>query len=108
MKLRAERPYARSHPGSAISDEQFDDDAVAAHAEWEATGYAEAAEIRYELIKQGPRKEDIAQGKAAMEQAEAQYRLVKEGLASAPKTSTRLGEGEQANAGALKVRGGQA
>ncbi len=34
---------------------------------------------RYELVKEGPRQEDIAQGKAAMEQAQAQYRLVKEG-----------------------------
>ncbi len=32
--------------------------------------YAEALK-RYQLIKQGPRKEDIAQGKAAMEQAKA-------------------------------------
>ena len=37
------------------------------------------AKKRYELVKEGPRREDIDQGKAAMEQAQAQYRLVKEG-----------------------------
>jgi HlyD family secretion protein len=31
------------------------------------------------MVKEGPRQEEILQGKAAMEQAEAQYRLVKEG-----------------------------
>jgi HlyD family secretion protein len=34
---------------------------------------------RYELVKEGPRREDVEQGKAAMQQAEAQFRLVKEG-----------------------------
>jgi HlyD family secretion protein len=40
--------------------------------------YLEALK-RYELVKEGPRQEDVAQGKAAMEQAQAQFRLVKEG-----------------------------
>jgi len=34
---------------------------------------------RYDLVKEGPRQEDVQQAKAAMEQARAQYRLVKDG-----------------------------
>ncbi len=60
----------------AVSEEQYDQ-AVAGYR-MGSDRYAESLK-RYELVKQGPRKEDIAQGKAAMEQAEAQYRLVKEG-----------------------------
>jgi HlyD family secretion protein len=65
----------KSHPG-AMSDEQYD----MTIASWRmgSDRFAEARK-RYELVKEGPRREDIDQGKAAMEQAEAQYRLVKEG-----------------------------
>jgi HlyD family secretion protein len=40
--------------------------------------YLEAMK-RYDLVKEGPRREEIAQSKAAMEQAQAQYRLVRDG-----------------------------
>ncbi len=51
-----------------MSDEQFD--MTLAAQRMGSDRYAEAQK-RYQLIKQGPRKEDIAQGKAVMEQAKA-------------------------------------
>jgi HlyD family secretion protein len=73
--LQRAKDLRKSHPG-AMSDEQYDQ--VLAAQRMGSDRYAEAQK-RYELMKLGPRQEDIAQGKAAMEQAEAQYRLVKEG-----------------------------
>jgi HlyD family secretion protein len=73
--LRRNAELRNSHSG-AISEEQYEQ-ALAAYR-MGSDRYAEALK-RYELVKQGPRKEDIAQGKAALEQAQAQYRLVKEG-----------------------------
>jgi HlyD family secretion protein len=73
--LQRANDLRRTHPG-AMSDEQYDQ--VLAAQRMGNDRFAEALK-RYELVKEGPRKEDIAQGKAAMEQAEAQYRLVKEG-----------------------------
>lgn len=64
-----------SHSG-AVSEEQYDQ-AVAAYRMGDER-YTEARK-RYDLVKEGPRKEDVAQGKAAMEQAQAQYRLVRDG-----------------------------
>ena len=64
-----------THTG-AISAEQYDQTEAAYRMGSERDAEAHK---RYELVKIGPRQEDIAQGKAAMEQAQAQYRLVKEG-----------------------------
>ena len=65
--LKRAQNLRTSHPG-AISDEQFD--MTLAAQRMGSDRYAESLK-RYQLIKQGPRKEDIAQGKAAMEQAKA-------------------------------------
>jgi HlyD family secretion protein len=79
VRLKADKDRVEklwnSHSG-AVSAEQYDQ-AVAA---WRmgSERYAEAQK-RYKLVKDGPRKEDIAQGNAAMEQAQAQYRLVRDG-----------------------------
>ena len=73
-KDRVEKLWT-SHSG-AVSAEQYDQ-AVAAFR-MGSDRYAEAQK-RDKLVKDGPRKEDIEQGKAAMEQAQAQYRLVHDG-----------------------------
>jgi HlyD family secretion protein len=79
VRLKADRDRIEklwnSHSG-AVSAEQYDQ-AVAAFR-MGSERHAEALK-RYQLVKEGPRKEDIAQGKAAMEQAEAQWRLVRDG-----------------------------
>ncbi len=79
MRLKADKDRVEklwtSHSG-AVSAEQYDQ-AVAAFR-MGSDRYAEAQK-RYKLVKDGPRKEDIEQGKAAMEQAQAQYRLVHDG-----------------------------
>ena len=73
-KARVEKLW-NSHSG-AVSAEQYDQSVAAYRMGSER--YAEARK-RYDLVKEGPRKEDIAQGKAAMTQAQAQYRLVRDG-----------------------------
>ncbi len=59
-----------------ITPEQHDQ----ARAAWRvaAEKYIQALK-RYELIREGPRREEIEQAQAAVDQAAAQYRLVKEG-----------------------------
>jgi HlyD family secretion protein len=73
--LNRAKELQQKSPG-AITPEQYD----LAYAAFRVGSdrYTQALK-RYEMIKEGPRQEDILQAKAAMEQARAQYRLVKEG-----------------------------
>ncbi len=73
--LDRDEQLRKADPG-AIAQEQLDQ----AYAAYRMANERYLQTMRrYELVKEGPRQEDIAQGKAAMEQAQAQYRLVKEG-----------------------------
>jgi HlyD family secretion protein len=73
--LNRARDLQRNNPG-AITPEQLDQ-ANAAFLVGQ-NRYAQARQ-RYDMVKEGPRKEAILQARAAREQARAQYRLVKEG-----------------------------
>jgi HlyD family secretion protein len=76
-RLKTERERAdRLIVQRIITPEQHDQ----AQAAWRvATEKHIQALKRYELMRQGPRREEIDQAQATFEQASAQYRLVKEG-----------------------------
>ncbi|MGD0900532.1 MAG: efflux RND transporter periplasmic adaptor subunit [Thermoguttaceae bacterium] len=69
---RAEQLY-RQH---TITPEQHDQARAAYQVAFEKQVQARK---RYDLVKEGPRQEQIEQARAALGQVEAQYRLVKEG-----------------------------
>jgi HlyD family secretion protein len=71
--LQRDEQLYRQH---TITPEEYDQ--AWAASKMAAERHVEAHK-RYELVKEGPRKEEIDQARAALAQAEAQYKLVKEG-----------------------------
>ena len=64
--------------------------------------------MQYELVKEGPRKEQIDQAVAALAQAQAQYKLVKEGPRKRTSTRPRRVKQSEASLDLAQVRLGYA
>jgi HlyD family secretion protein len=68
--------YTKLHSQGAVTTEDFDKSRTAYEV---AQAQVDEVQKRYELVKEGPRKEEIERARAALAQAKASYELVKNG-----------------------------
>jgi HlyD family secretion protein len=75
LKVEYDR-YTKLHSQGAVTTEDFDRSRTAYEV---AQAQVDEVQKRYELVKEGPRKEEIERARAALAQAKANYELAKNG-----------------------------